>query len=210
MDLLPDDNERYGTQEYWEERYQKEGEQCFDWFKDFNALVQPLEQIIPDRSARILHLGCGNSRLSEDMYKAGWRNMVNLDFSPAVIENMRSRTSSMPEMSWIVGDIFHLDQVFTTPTDHFDVAIDKGTLDALLTKKHDPWDPDVELVAQMQQYMEQVRDVLKPNGVFLHITFAQPHFRRRFLEVEGMSVEVQTLGGADTFEYFVYVARKTQ
>ena len=136
--------------------------------------------------------------------------MVNLDFSPAVIENMRNRTADMPEMSWIVGDIFHLDEVFKSENDRFDVAIDKGTLDALLTKKHDPWDPDPELIAQMQQYMEQVRDVLKPDGIFLHITFAQPHFRRRLLEVKGMSVEVQTLGGADTFEYFIYVARKTE
>ncbi|KAJ3043765.1 hypothetical protein HDV00_004171 [Rhizophlyctis rosea] len=206
MDLLPEDNERYGTLDYWEERYKKEGEQGFDWFKDFKALAEPLGQLIPDKTSKVLHLGCGNSRLSEDMYTAGWKNTVNVDYSPAVIENMQSRTKHMPEMTWTVGDIFHLDAVI--PTSTFDVAIDKGTLDALLTKKHDPWDPDPELVEQMKEYMVQVREVLKPGGMFIHITFAQPHFRRRFLEVDGMTVKVQTLGGADTFEYFVYVGRK--
>ncbi|KAJ3295151.1 hypothetical protein HK104_002961 [Borealophlyctis nickersoniae] len=111
-------------------------------------------------------------------------------------------------MSWLCGDIFHLDELFPDQSNQFDCAIDKGTLDALLTKKHDPWNPPQEVVEKMALYMTQVRDVLKPGGLFMHITFAQPHFRRRFLEVEGMEVEVHTLGGADSFEYFCYVGRK--
>lgn len=30
-------------------------------------------------------LGCGNSKLSEQMYEAGYTNIFNIDISPAVI-----------------------------------------------------------------------------------------------------------------------------
>jgi hypothetical protein len=40
---------------------------AFDWFKDFASLEPCLSSLLPDRDARILHLGCGNSRLGEDM-----------------------------------------------------------------------------------------------------------------------------------------------
>ncbi len=88
-----------------------------------------------------------------------------------------------PELRWEVADIFHLDQHFAAG--HFDVAIDKGTLDALLTRPHDPWNPPAELQAEMAVYMDQVWRCLRVGGMLLHITFAQPHFRKRFLELDG-------------------------
>ena len=36
-------------------------------------------------------LGCGNSMLSEDMYNDGYRNIVNIDFSSIVINNMKRK-----------------------------------------------------------------------------------------------------------------------
>lgn len=45
------------------------------------------------------------------------------------------------------------------------------------------------------------------SGVFIYITFGQPHFRRRHLERPGVwTLEVQKIGEA--FHYFVYVMRK--
>ena len=34
-------------------------------------------------------LGCGNSKLSEQMYEDGYTNILNVDISPTVIEQMR-------------------------------------------------------------------------------------------------------------------------
>ena len=50
--------------------------------------------------------------------------------------------------------------------------------------------------------------VLKQDGVFLSITFAQPHFRRPILLAERFTwgMEVGTFG--EGFHYFVYVLRK--
>ena len=140
-------------------------------------------------------------------YKAGWHQIINIDYSPSVIQAMSLKCSKdMPEMKWKTADIFKLSEHFEPEC--FDVALDKGTLDALLTVKHDPWNPPESLLKQMHSYMDQVARVLVPGGIFLHITFAQPHFRRRFLETTQFNVSVKTLGGSDSFDYFIYHCQK--
>lgn len=67
MDSLPPKNEDYGTQAYWEARYASEEGISFDWFKSFSDLSVVLQTWIPDKESSILHLGCGNSTLPEDM-----------------------------------------------------------------------------------------------------------------------------------------------
>ena len=34
-------------------------------------------------------VGCGNSKLSDQMYQAGYHNIVNIDISPSVIQQMK-------------------------------------------------------------------------------------------------------------------------
>ena len=199
--FLPSKNKDYGTLEYWEDRYAQDNG-IFDWFGGYSAGLQTkLEELIPIDS-KILHLGCGNSELGQKMYSR-YPNMVNLDYSAKVIEQMRKKTADLDKMSWILGDIFDLDKA--VGDELFEVALDKGTLDALLTKQHDPWNPDEEIVEKIEAYMKQVFNHLKVGGSFIHITFAQPHFRRRFLEDTFQKVETCKLdseGGG--FEYFIY------
>jgi EEF1A lysine methyltransferase 4 len=201
--LLPKDNKDYGTIQYWQDRYTKD-EGIFDWFGGYSPGLQAkLEALIPLGSS-ILHLGCGNSELGQEMY-ARYPNIVNLDYSEKVIALMRSRTAHLSQMKWIVGDIFEL---YNAVGDElFDVALDKGTLDALLTSKHDPWDPEVEIVENIEAYMKQVYDHLEPGGSFIHITFVQPHFRRRFLDKTFDRVVTHRLDSeSGGFEYFIYEA----
>ena len=72
----------------------------FDWFKKYEDVAHLLHQVLPDKTARILMLGCGNSTLSEDvrfilpcsqtpvtlsqMYDDGYKNIVNVDVRPPV------------------------------------------------------------------------------------------------------------------------------
>jgi hypothetical protein len=71
----------------------------FDWFKRYEDVAHLLHQVLPDKTARVLMLGCGNSTLSEDvrlsilsyphnplhdcvvsqMYDDGYKNIVNVD-----------------------------------------------------------------------------------------------------------------------------------
>ena len=94
----------------------------FDWFKKYEDVADILREAIPNKNARILMLGCGNSTLSEDvcdqyamalsyierafltdyyskMYDDGYKNIVNIDYSGVVISRMKARHSDhRPEM----------------------------------------------------------------------------------------------------------------
>lgn len=43
-------------------------------------------------------LGCGNSAISEDMYDAGYKRIVNVDFCENVIEFMKERNKARTGM----------------------------------------------------------------------------------------------------------------
>jgi EEF1A lysine methyltransferase 4 len=61
-------------------RYQSEGPNAsFDWFKTYTQIRDILLDVIPNRSSKILILGCGNSSLSEDMYLDGFEDITNVD-----------------------------------------------------------------------------------------------------------------------------------
>jgi 2-polyprenyl-3-methyl-5-hydroxy-6-metoxy-1,4-benzoquinol methylase len=38
-----------------------------------------------NKTDKILNVGCGSSRMSEEMYEEGYENIINIDFSPKVI-----------------------------------------------------------------------------------------------------------------------------
>jgi 2-polyprenyl-3-methyl-5-hydroxy-6-metoxy-1,4-benzoquinol methylase len=46
-------------------------------------------------------VGCGNSKLSDQMYQNGYKNIVNIDISPTVINQMKEK---FPYMTWEVMD----------------------------------------------------------------------------------------------------------
>ncbi|CDH51270.1 s-adenosyl-l-methionine-dependentmethyltransferase [Lichtheimia corymbifera JMRC:FSU:9682] len=203
LDVVPDDPTAYKTQAYWEDRYKNEdAETTFDWFKTYSDLKPLLDEQIKSKDASILMLGCGNSTLGEDMYKDGYKNITNIDYSATVIENMKKRCADMPEMKWLEMDIRDL----KFPDQSFDVVIDKGTMDALMCDRGDVWDPSPELIADVKGEVDEVERVTKVGGVFLYITFGQPHFRKRHLARDCWDIEIKTLGEA--FHYFFYIMRK--
>ncbi|KAI0306122.1 S-adenosyl-L-methionine-dependent methyltransferase [Multifurca ochricompacta] len=200
---VPARNEEYSTQEYWDQRYAQEAEEAtFDWFKKYEDVAHLLRPILPVKTARILMLGCGNSTLSEDMYDDGYTNIVNIDYSPVVIERMRARNYHRPEMQWLVMDIRDL----TFEDDSFDVVIDKGTMDAMMTAKGDVWDPPQQVIDDCAKEVDEVLRVLRVgDSTFLYLTFGQPHFRRRYLTRPNTTLEIQQIG--DAFHYYLYILR---
>ena len=62
------------------------------------------------------------------MYKAGYHNIWNIDYSENVITMMRERCQSMNKMVWDVMDVTDIKY----EDNFFDIAIDKSTIDALL------------------------------------------------------------------------------
>lgn len=52
-------------------------------------------------AAEILDLGCGNAKLSEELFDHGYRRVTGLDISPVAIDSMRERNAERrPEIRW--------------------------------------------------------------------------------------------------------------
>eukprot|EP00667_Euglena_gracilis_P018523 EG_transcript_19673 len=153
----------YGDPKYWDRKYQTE-DTATEWFLDFRHLRSVLEEHLTPQG-RILVVGCGNSTLSADMYRAGYRNITNIDLSPAAISKMRAQHQDLSGMTWLEMDATRL--VF--PDGTFDFVIDKGTLDALCC---------TEQADQLTKAMNcEIRRVLKPTGLYFMISFVEPRGR---------------------------------
>ena len=123
-------------------------------------------------------LGCGNAKLSEEMYDAGYRNIYNIDISPVVIEQMADRNHHREKMLYYVMDVRDLSKFEDRM---FDAAIDKSTIDALLCG-----DDAFLNVARMTK---EVQRVLKHEGIYMVISYGRPesrlpHFERAHLDFQ--------------------------
>jgi len=69
---------QYGSKIYWDNRYEKEGDTSFDWYQKYSGVSHIIKQLVQPLD-RVLMLGCGNSKLSEDMVDDGYHKIVNID-----------------------------------------------------------------------------------------------------------------------------------
>ncbi|EAR84868.1 methyltransferase domain protein (macronuclear) [Tetrahymena thermophila SB210] len=164
----------YGTKNYWEKRYKKQKNTVFEWLENY----QDLKEIINESCQKdgiILNLGCGNSVIQEEMYDDGYKNIYNIDISEECIKQMDSRKGNRPELIYEVMDCTELKY----EDEKFDFVIDKSTIDALLCGDYSYLN-----VAKM---MSEVQRVLKPNGVYLIVSYGEPynrtfHFERNHID----------------------------
>jgi len=168
-------NTVFKDREYWEKRF--EDEETYDWLVNFQDVSsQVVSKIRLDD--RILIVGCGNSTFSNDIYDAGFKNITNIDFSDVVIRKMASLNAHIrPKMEWICMDMLEL----TFPDDSFDVVIDKAAMDAIMVDEGDVWNPKHSVIQDADKMCLGISRVLKPDGKFVQISFAQPHFRTKYL-----------------------------
>lgn len=80
-------------------------------------------------------------------------------------------------MTWQVMDMRNL--AFDAAS--FDVVIDKAGMDAILAGRGDSWEQPDDLLVIAREVCASVFRVLKPGGVFLQVSFSQPHFRRPYI-----------------------------
>jgi len=203
-ETIPEDNSVYKTREYWEERYAKD-KGIYEWFKGYEH-VRNIVNNHTKEADLILNVGCGNSEFSVRMYEDGYQSITNIDFSDTVINDMTHKfSSSHPNMSWKCMDALCMD--FANQS--FDVVIEKGTIDALLCAQSSAWTVPDDIAKDVHRMCSEISRVLKPNGVFISITFAQPHFRKLLIDNDEFNWDLQVLTIGDFFHYFVYVMTKT-
>ena len=156
--------QNYSKKEYWNERFNQTNAN-FDWYADWDQLSKYFIPILTPES-KILMVGCGNSKLSEQMYLSNYKNIINIDISNIVIEKMKKQ---YPEMKWQEMDATKM----SFENNLFDCIIDKGTLDAIMCGE-DPI-PPANLIKEMYR-------VTKKSGNFCIITHGEPETRINYIE----------------------------
>ena len=74
-----------------------------------------------------LMVGCGNSKMSEEMASDGYPWVTNMDISPVVLHKMKEVYEKKPNFDFIALDATKMN----FRDNSFDLCIDKGTFDAL-------------------------------------------------------------------------------
>ncbi|KAF7127056.1 hypothetical protein RHSIM_Rhsim11G0172700 [Rhododendron simsii] len=188
---------------YWDQRFAHE--EHYEWFKEYSHFRHLIRQHVEPNSS-VLEVGCGNSQLCEELYKDGITEITCIDLSAVAVEKMQKRLQSKGYKEIKVLEADMLDLPFGNEC--FDVVIEKGTMDVLFVDSGDPWNPQAATVSKAMAMLRGVHRVLKPDGIFISITFGQPHFRRPIFTAPEFtwSVEWNTFG--DGFHYFFYILRK--
>lgn len=74
----PEKTAGYLLPSYWDERFQKEDQ--YDWFKDYSIFKHILQPHLKPAD-KILVLGCGNSTMTADLWRDGYKNIMSIDLS---------------------------------------------------------------------------------------------------------------------------------
>jgi len=199
-DDAADDVRAYESPQYWEKRYQKKEEQ-FDWYQDWNGEMKDALKDKLQRSHKILNIGCGNSKFSEQLYDDGYTDILNTDISKTVIDQMRQRyEGNRPLMRWEIMDCMNMEQA---KNGSFDVVIDKGTLDALFSGSE----------KNVHRALGEISRVLNPqHGFYVNITYGEPKTRLRHLELAKFGWNVRVVKLPTQFRkggtHYMYICTK--
>ncbi|XP_053100620.1 eEF1A lysine and N-terminal methyltransferase isoform X4 [Hemicordylus capensis] len=209
LKLLPRHTRDFASAAYWERFFRERGERAFEWYGEWQKLRTPLERYLRPRDS-ILVVGCGNSELSEQLYDEGYQDIVNVDISEVVVKQMQERSACLrPKMSYLVMDVLQME----FPDERFQVVLDKGTLDALLT------DEEEATLDRVQKMFAEIGRVLQFGGRYLCVSLAQAHVLKASMEYfsrEGWMVRIHQVSGNEgstsegqfALPIFVYVLTK--
>lgn len=143
--------------------------------------------------------------LTADLHRLGYTNQTSVDFSQVVIDAMKSKYAQL-DTRWILMDVRELD-------------LPDASVISQSTKEHSTLSfmalygtPPDDVRTNVGKYVNEVARVLRPGGLWLYITYRQPHFMKPLLTREkqwALSVEIlEDPDGAGGFDYFGFVMAK--
>ncbi|XP_060630351.2 eEF1A lysine and N-terminal methyltransferase [Anolis sagrei] len=207
--LLPRRAKDFASADFWERFFRERGGRAFEWYGAWKSLRAPLGRYLRPQDS-ILVVGCGNSELSEELYDEGYQDITNVDISELVIKQMQERSVHLrPKMTYMVMDVLQMD----FPDGHFQVVLDKGTLDALLT------DAEEISLRRAERMFAEIGRVLRFGGRYLCVSLAQAHVLKAAVEhfyQQGWMVRIHQVSSNETdtsegefaLPVFVYIMTK--
>eukprot|EP00920_Eleutheroschizon_duboscqi_P042273 GHVT01101097.1.p1 GENE.GHVT01101097.1~~GHVT01101097.1.p1 ORF type:complete len:244 (-),score=36.33 GHVT01101097.1:420-1151(-) len=185
----------------------------FDWYQRYSNVKSIFEESGLQNQHAILMVGCGNSRLTEEMYDDGYHSILNIDYAASCIKAMEDKYREYEHLSFK-----QMDATSMTPLDDasFDAAIDKGTMDSILCGE--------DSVENVKAMLGEVHRILKAGGLYIIISYGSPSSRLNYLQdssyhwtVTVKTVQKPSAGTSASFArdekesvHYVYVCRKKQ
>ena len=183
---------------YWEGVYGR-GFRLFDWISDWSE-VRPLLSEYLHPANIVLHIGCGNSKMCEELLDDNFDEIVNLDFSPQVIQIMSEHYKDVPKLKWVVGDCANLS--FNDET--FDYVFDKGALDAIYCGQRREY--------SVPSTFREVTRVLKKGGYFILLSIGMFEANNQYLQLAPSNLKlckkIEFVPKEGTTKHFGYVYQK--
>ncbi len=191
----------YGEPTYWDERYENSRREhgqnySWDWYVDPRKIRSVLEMHAGEaRGAKILVLGCGNSRLSEVLYESGYRSIVSVDTSTVVVSQMQYRYRDNEGMEFLVADCMSLD---TFPEQSFDVIFEKGCLDCVYCSYN-------SIDNALKAYSEAWRLLKAGTGRFVSISYGNAKTRAAHMQHQKWDIETSLVAYSHGITMFTAV-----
>lgn len=187
----------YGSDSYWEERYQSSDE-MYEWFQSWDSILPHIEDYLTVKGDS-LNIGCGNSIMAKDMIDSGFKSVLSIDISPTLIQKMSQRYQNEPNLYWKVMDCTHLD----VEANSFDFVVDKGTIDALYC--------DCNMKVNVESALNEITRVLKQGCYFIDISYGDPSIRQELVTYPNLILieqkKIPNPHRNDQFHY-IYIFKK--
>mmetsp|Transcript_21543 Transcript_21543/g.25464 ORF Transcript_21543/g.25464 Transcript_21543/m.25464 type:complete len:282 (-) Transcript_21543:99-944(-) len=224
----------YFQARFWDDFYFEEFEP-FEWYHPY-AMIRGIIRKYAAEDDLIINLGCGNSRLAEDMVEDGYENLMNIDFSRIVIQQMNEKFEDPEILAPAKCEFVQLDITDMSvdpmaneikrgiPNGTYDVALDKGTLDSMFTSE--------QADRIVKKALHEIDRILKPDGVYIIMSYNTPDMMLPYLDSTDDVTDVEDFYGwevsahqiakptidknkiADLFDsrntYFIYVCIKDE
>jgi SAM-dependent methyltransferase len=144
-------------QAHWQNVYQTRGEREVSWSQPSpEPSLGLIEKFAPARSASIVDIGGGASRLVDALRERGYRHITVLDLSDAALQSARDRLGDdAASMQWVAADATRWQ-----PPQAFDIWHDRATFHFLVDRK----DRDA--------YIARLHQGVKSGGHAIIATFA--------------------------------------
>jgi len=146
------------SKDFWENIYKTKKTEELSWTEEYPAVsLSFIDCLDLPKSAAIVDIGGGESKLPETLLKAGFENITVLDISENSIERAKSRLGEKAEkINWIIEDILDFDCSV-----RFDYWHDRATFHFLT-------EPE-----QISSYIKQAERLINPNGFITIGTFSK-------------------------------------
>ncbi len=120
------------TQNHWERVYETKNPDQVSWTQEIpKTSLDFIHLFGVDKTARIIDIGGGDSKLVDYLLDDGFENITVLDISAKALDKVKTRLGNRAEkVNWIVSDITEFE-----PDTTFDIWHDRAAFHFLTTKE---------------------------------------------------------------------------